>query len=74
MTVPAEGASVHGLLKTAVQFATRAAEARQRAVMSGNMQPAWEAASAASGALMFLDRAHDELAQLARVPELPTPR
>jgi len=74
MTVPAEGASVHSLLKTAVQFATQAAEGRQRAVMSGNMQPAWEAASAASGALMFLDRLNDELAQLAKLPELQAPR
>ena len=74
MTVPAEGANSHGLLKTAVQFATRAAEGRERAVMSGQMEQAWEAASAASGALMFLERAVEELAQLSKLPEMQAPR
>jgi hypothetical protein len=34
------------------------------------MQPAWEASSAAAGALMLLDRASEELQRLKRVPEL----
>ena len=74
MTVPAEGTNSHGLLKNAVQFATRAAEGRERAVMSGQMPQAWEAASAASGALMFLERAVEELAQLSKLPEMQAPR
>jgi hypothetical protein len=74
MTIPAEGTNSHALLKTAVQFATRAAEGRERAVMSGEMPQAWEAASAASGALLFLERAVEELAQLAKLPELQAPR
>jgi hypothetical protein len=65
---PAEGTTVHGLLKSAAQFAERAAEARQRAVMSGQMETAWEASSAASGALMFLDRAVEEMKQLGAPP------
>jgi hypothetical protein len=66
---PAEGATVHGLLKSAAQFAERAADARQRAVMSGQMATAWEASSAASGALMFLDRALEEMKQLSAPPQ-----
>ena len=66
---PAEGATVHGLLKSAAQFAERAADARQRAVMSGQMETAWEASSAASGALMFLDRAVEEMKQLGAPPQ-----
>jgi len=66
---PAEAASVHTLLKSAVQFAARAAERRQHAVAVGELQPAWEASSAAAGALMFLERAVEELAALARLPE-----
>ena len=66
---PAEGATVHGLLKSAAQFAERAADARQRAVMSGQMETAWEASSAASGALMFLDRALEEMKQLSAPPQ-----
>jgi hypothetical protein len=66
---PAEGATVHGLLRTAAQFAERAAETRQRAVMTGKMETAWEASSAASGALMFLDRAMEELKLLSAPPQ-----
>ena len=65
---PAEGASVHAMLKSAAQFAVRAAENRQRAVVSGEMKPAYEASSAAAGALMFLERATAELKDLAALP------
>ncbi len=68
VAVPAEGQTVHSLLRNAAQFATRAAQGRQRAVMSGQMDAAWEAASAASGALIFLERAMEELEQLAKPP------
>ena len=68
---PAEGATVHGLLTSAAQFAERAADARQRAVMSGQMDTAWEASSAASGALLFLDRALEEMKQLSAPPQQP---
>jgi len=71
---PVEGGTVHGLLKSAAQFAGRAADARQRAVMSGQMETAWEASSAASGALMFLDRALDEMKQLSAPPQPQTVR
>jgi hypothetical protein len=66
---PAEGTTVYGLLRSAAQFAERAADARQRAVMSGQMETAWEASSAASGALMFLDRALEEMKQLSTPPQ-----
>jgi hypothetical protein len=68
MTPPAEAAAAHGLLMNAVQLAARAAETRQRAVASGSMQTAWEASSAAAGALMLLDRAADDLKALGNRP------
>jgi hypothetical protein len=34
------------------------------------MQRAWEASSAAAGALMLFDRAHEELRRLVAPPEL----
>jgi hypothetical protein len=74
VAVPAEASAAHGLLKSAAQFAVQAAEGRQRAVMSGQMNQAWEAASAASGALMFLDRAVEELQQLSQPPAIQAPR
>jgi hypothetical protein len=74
VNVPAEASAAHGLLRSAIQFATQAAEGRQRAVMSGQMNQAWEAASAASGALMFLERAVEELQQLSQPPAIQAPR
>jgi hypothetical protein len=68
LTPPAEAAAAHGLLVNAVQLAARAAETRQRAVASGSMQTAWEASSAAAGALMLLDRAADDLKALGNRP------
>jgi hypothetical protein len=70
--VPAEAATAHDLLKNAVTLAARAADGRLQAIASGSMQQAWEASSAAAGALMLFDRAADELKQLAA--NLPRPR
>ena len=67
-TVPAEAVPAHGLLRNAITLAARAADGRLRAVASGNMQLAWEASSAAAGALMLLDRAGDELRLLTAPP------
>jgi len=71
---PAEGAAAHGLLKSAVQFAARAAESRRQAILKGEMKPAWEASSAAAGSLIFFDRAVEELQALARIPAAAKPR
>ena len=74
VAVPAEASAAHGLLKSAAQFAVQGAEGRQRALMSGQMNQAWEAASAASGALMFLERAVEELQLLSQPPAIQAPR
>ena len=63
-SVPAEAVAAHALLRTAVTLAGRAADGRLKAIASGNMQDAWDASSAAAGALMLFDRASDELKQL----------
>ena len=73
LTAPAEGAAVHAMLKSAAQFGMRAAESRLKAVALGEMKPAWEASSAAAGALMFLERATGELRDLTTLP-LQAPR
>ena len=71
VVAPPEAADAHGTLKTAIQFASRAAELRQRALMSGNMNIAWEASAAAAGALTLLDRASEELTILESPPKAP---
>lgn len=67
---PPELTVVHGTLTAALQMAGRAAGARQSAIRSTDMQGAWDASSAAAGALMMFDRAHEELRRLAAPPEL----
>ena len=66
--VPAELAPAHALFTAAFQMAKRAASTRRTAVLSGNMSLAWEASSAAAGALLLLDRARDELDRLTAPP------
>jgi hypothetical protein len=63
-SVPAEAVAAHDLLRSAVTLAGRAADGRLKAIASGSMQDAWDASSAAAGALMLFDRAADELRQL----------
>jgi hypothetical protein len=70
VTPPVEGETIHRLLTSAAQLTARAVSARQRAIASGEMLPAHEAASAAAGAMMLVDRAFDELQRLTRAPEL----
>lgn len=70
MKPPADVEPVHNLLKTASGLATRAASIRRKAVTSGEMSVAWEASSAASGALMMLERADEDLKRLIERPEL----
>ncbi|PYR88871.1 MAG: hypothetical protein DMF84_26380 [Acidobacteria bacterium] len=70
VTPPVEGETIQGLLTSAAQLTSRAVSARQRAVASGEMPTAWEAASAAAGAIMLIERASDELQRLTKAPEL----
>jgi hypothetical protein len=58
---PADLASAHALMKTAAQLATQAVSTRGAAVTRGAMDQAWQASSAAAGALMLLARAKQDL-------------
>jgi hypothetical protein len=40
-------------------------------VLSGDMKLAWEASSAAAGAVMLFERASEELQTLAQAPTIP---
>ena len=76
--VPAEAAEAHDLLRNASRWPRARPTARLQAIASGNMKQAWDASSAAPGALMLFDRAADELRQLHRAEGAPliviTPR
>jgi hypothetical protein len=62
--------SVHTLLTSACQMAVRATETRGRAINANDMKLAWEASSAAAGALLLFDRAREELQRLVAPPGL----
>ena len=65
---PVELQPAHGLFIAAFQMARRATSARRTAVSSRDMKLAWEASSAAAGALMLLQRAGEELDRLTSPP------
>lgn len=65
---PPEVTAQHSTLIAAARMAVRAASARQEAVRSARMDVAWEASSAAAGALLVLDQAVEELQRMTRAP------
>jgi hypothetical protein len=67
---PSELAQVHSLLQSACAMGANAARTRLAAVKSGEMQTAWSASAAASGALMLLTQARDEMARFIAPPSL----
>lgn len=68
---PSEFQTAHELLVSAWRFAETAATARYDAVVSGNLDTAREASSAAAGALMMLARTQDEIRAFLEPPRLP---
>jgi hypothetical protein len=67
---PEEVAAAHALLVSAVQLAGNAAQIRQEATVAGDMSRAWDASSAAAGALMLGAKARTDMQTLLRPPQL----
>ena len=61
MPPPEEFRGVHQMLVSAAQLAESAARIRREAALGGNMTRAWDASSAAAGAMMLAARAQAEL-------------
>jgi len=66
--VPPELQAAHALYAAAFQMGRQAVSARRHAVSSKDMKLAWDAASAAAGAVMLRDRASQELDRLTTPP------
>jgi len=60
--------ATHDLLMTAWRFALGAVEGRQKAITSGDLPTAWQASSAAAGAMMLLTRAQGEMRDMLKAP------
>jgi hypothetical protein len=67
---PAEATEVHSVLISACQMAVRAVATRRLAITASDMKAAWEASSAATGALLFIERAQEDLKKLSAPPVL----
>jgi hypothetical protein len=68
---PEEFRNAHALLASAAQLALNAASIRREATLAGDLSRAWDASSAAAGALMLTSRAQDEMETVVRLPQLP---
>jgi hypothetical protein len=67
---PAELAAAHALLVSAAQLSASAAQVRREAALAGDMTRAWNASSAAAGALMLAGRARSDMQAVVRIPQL----
>ena len=73
---PEEFRAAHALLVSAVQLAGSAGQIRREATLAEDIARAWDASSAAAGALMLGARARTDMQSLLRPPSAPviTPR
>jgi hypothetical protein len=67
---PDEVAAAHALLISAAQLAGNAAQIRLEATLAGDMARAWDASSAAAGALMLGAKARTDIQTVLRLPQL----
>ena len=67
---PPEFRAVQALLISAVQMAGNASQIRREATLGEDIARAWDASSAAAGALMLGAQARSDMQRLLRPPEL----
>ena len=67
---PEEVAAAHALLVSATQLAGNSARIRREATLAGDMARAWDASSAAAGALMLGAKARTDIQASLRLPQL----
>ncbi len=70
VAVPDELKAAHALLVSAVNLAETAVKTRRQATVSGELQLAWDASSAAAGSMMLLSRAQEDMEAAVRLPEI----
>jgi len=71
ITPPEELAAAHALMVSAAQMAANAVTVRREAALANDMSRAWNASSAAAGALMLGARAREDILAGLRPPQLP---
>jgi hypothetical protein len=68
---PEELTGAHAVFVSAVHMAANAAIIRREATLASSVERAWDASSAAAGALMLGSRARSDIRALLRRPQLP---
>ncbi|HXG56789.1 MAG TPA: hypothetical protein VNJ03_15535 [Vicinamibacterales bacterium] len=71
---PPELQGAHGLFAASLQMTRQAASLRRTALSSNDIKLAWDASSAAAGALMLAERAADELKRTMSSASTPSSR
>lgn len=67
---PDEVSAAHATLMSAAHLASSAAQVRREAALAGDMSRAWDASSAAAGALMLGAKARSDIQAVLRRPQL----
>jgi hypothetical protein len=67
---PEELQGAHALITSAAHLAQNAARIRRDAALSGDINRAWDASSAAAGAMMLAARARTDIQSALRLPQL----
>ncbi|MFN7983643.1 MAG: hypothetical protein U0Q11_17490 [Vicinamibacterales bacterium] len=70
---PSELRDAHNMLMSAAQLTENAARIRREAAINNNLPRAWDASSAAAGALMLTERARTDMQNALRAPQLQQP-
>lgn len=71
IAAPEEGRAAHELFVSAAHLAESAATIRRQAMQAGDLARAWDASSAAAGALMLAAQAKVNMQAILRPPQLP---
>jgi hypothetical protein len=71
VVAPQEARNAHAMFVSAAHLADNAAAIRREAMQSGDLARAWDASSAAAGALMLGAKAKTDIQTILRPPQLP---
>lgn len=69
IAAPDELKDAHALLVSAVNLAESAVKGRRQAVISGELRSAWDASSAAAGAMMLFSKAQEDMGAIVKLPQ-----
>ena len=70
VAVPNDLKPAHALLLSAVNLAETAVRTRRQATVSGALELAWDASSAAAGSMILLTRAREDMEAAVRLPQI----